>query len=73
MEYIEFGDLGKLLVNIGASWEERDTINVTRQILEALKVMHGAGIAHRDLKPEVGPSFHLLRTQLIIYILIYLH
>lgn len=62
MEHIEFGDLGRLLVSMGASWKERDTRSVTRQILQALKVIHEASMAHRDLKPEVRLSFCLWWT-----------
>ncbi|KAI1387929.1 kinase-like protein [Hypoxylon trugodes] len=54
MEYIEFGNLKANLKNIGDSWTQRDTQSVTRQTLEALKVMHSANLTHRDLKPEVN-------------------
>jgi hypothetical protein len=52
MEYIAGRDLGHALENDG-SWNEDDTKTTITQILEGLKVMHGTGIAHRDLKPEV--------------------
>lgn len=51
MEYIEYGDLSEYM-------KERETAQaeareVTRQILEGLKILHGEGICHRDLKPQV--------------------
>jgi serine/threonine protein kinase len=32
---------------------EEEVKDISRQILEGLKIMHGEGFAHRDLKPQV--------------------
>jgi len=50
MEYLEGGDLTK---HTGAPLPQETVRNVSKQILEGLKVMHQQGIAHRDLKPAV--------------------
>lgn len=50
MEYIEYGDLSGYMkdqTGIGGACE------ITRQVLEALKMLHGENICHRDLKPQV--------------------
>ncbi|PUU79614.1 calcium/calmodulin-dependent protein kinase type 1B, partial [Tuber borchii] len=48
MEYFEEGDLTK---HMGTPLPQETVRNISKQILEALKVMHEQGIAHRDLKP----------------------
>ncbi|PUU79625.1 kinase-like domain-containing protein [Tuber borchii] len=48
MEYFKEGDLAK---HIGTPLHQETVQNITKQILEGLKVMHEQGIAHRDLKP----------------------
>ena len=50
MEYLKEGDLSK---HIGFPLLQETVQNISKQILEGLKVMHQKGIAHRDLKPEV--------------------
>lgn len=54
MEYMELGDLGR---HIGTPWSEGDTKIVAEQLLKGLTVLHKAGVAHRDLKPEVSLIF----------------
>jgi len=53
MEYLKEGDLTKL---IGTQLPQETVQNISKQILEGLKVMHQQGIAHRDLKPAVWVS-----------------
>lgn len=59
MEYIELGNLEQSLAR--RRWDETDIKATATQLLNGLKVMHGEGIAHRDLKPQVKfpePSVH---------------
>ena len=51
MEYLPGGDLYSLLEDVGCLDEESARV-YTKQILEALKFLHGRGIIHRDLKPD---------------------
>ncbi|KAG0643263.1 kinase-like domain-containing protein [Tuber brumale] len=48
MEYLPEGDLTK---HIGTPLPQDTVQNISKQILEGLKLMHQLGIAHRDLKP----------------------
>ena len=50
MEYVEGGDLTQ---HTGTPRPQETVQNISKQILEGLKVMHQQGIAHRDLKPGV--------------------
>jgi len=50
MEYFDEGDLTK---HIGTPLPQETVRNISKQILEGLKVMHQHGITHRDLKPAV--------------------
>ena len=60
MEYMPLGDLEKNLKELENSptptrppLPEEDVQEISRQILEGLKIMHAEGFAHRDLKPQV--------------------
>lgn len=60
MEYMPLGDLEQNLQEIenspthdGPPLSEEEVQEITRQILEGLKIMHAEGFAHRDLKPQV--------------------
>ena len=50
MEYCKEGDLSK---HTGRPLPQETVQNISKQILEGLKVIHQHGIAHRDLKPSV--------------------
>ncbi|KAK3402482.1 kinase-like domain-containing protein, partial [Sordaria brevicollis] len=51
MEYLREGSLYKYLEDNGAL-DETSCRQVVHQILQGLAIMHRAGIAHRDLKPQ---------------------
>lgn len=51
MEYLEGQNLGDLLSK-SAPLDLSRTIDVCRQVLAGLSAAHGAGILHRDLKPD---------------------
>ena len=51
MEYVEGGDLGSLLKNVGALPLEMARMYVAETVL-ALEYIHHFGIIHRDLKPD---------------------
>ena len=51
MEYLPGGDLFSLLEQVGCLDEPSARV-YTRQIIEALRFLHGRGIIHRDLKPD---------------------
>jgi len=51
MEYLHLGDLYKCYKEPLSEPEVKD---VAKQLLEGLKKMHGMGITHRDIKPQVS-------------------
>ncbi len=51
MEYVDGRSLGRLLKNWGP-FPEGQAVALMRQACVALSVAHGAGIVHRDVKPE---------------------
>lgn len=50
-EYLEGGELFERIKSKGL-YQEKDAINVMRNLLLALEYLHNKGIIHRDLKPE---------------------
>lgn len=50
-EYLDGGELFERIKSKG-NYQEKDAINVMRNLLEALDYLHSKGIVHRDLKPE---------------------
>lgn len=54
MEYIEHGDLGQYISEDPVRAKAGAT-EIASQILEGLVVLHGMGICHRDMKPQVTP------------------
>ena len=67
MEYFPLGDMLKTF-DQNYRWNESDTKVVIEQLLRGLVVMHGAGITHRDLKPEVCtlPRIKYISQSLIV-------
>jgi serine/threonine protein kinase len=51
MEFVPGGDLGSL-INESGHLPEVDVKDMARQLLSALKHLHGMGITHRDVKPD---------------------
>ena len=50
-EYLEGGELFERIKSKG-SYQEKDAMNVMKNLLLALDYLHNQGIIHRDLKPE---------------------
>jgi serine/threonine protein kinase len=53
MEYFQYGDLYKFILNSGPCTESSVKM-IMMQLLEGLNIMHELGFTHRDLKPQVG-------------------
>ncbi|KAF3017406.1 hypothetical protein E8E14_003956 [Neopestalotiopsis sp. 37M] len=51
MEYVPYGDLGKLVMD-GTMFSEKDAKIITRQLTDALGYLHDNKITHRDVKPD---------------------
>jgi serine/threonine protein kinase len=55
MEYYRHGDLAGYLLTIAAKvLPEAEVCHIIRQLVEGLRLLHDAGFAHRDLKPQVS-------------------
>lgn len=52
MEYVPYGDLGQYMKD-DPQTARVEAQEVTKQLLEGLAILHGEGICHRDLKPQV--------------------
>ena len=50
MEYVEGNSLREYLAR-GAAFDERDTVSIMAQLLDALEFAHGRAVWHRDIKP----------------------
>jgi serine/threonine protein kinase len=50
MEYFENGDLAQHISSIST---EDEVKQIMTDLLEALRIIHAEGFAHRDLKPQV--------------------
>ena len=53
MEYMPQSDLNHYM---DIPWREHNTGIVVKQLLSGLVFLHGSGVAHRDLNPQVGPN-----------------
>src|SRR3989475_8965854 len=51
MEYVDGGDLKTIIVERGQIPPE-ESVDIVRQICQALDAAHSAGVVHRDLKPQ---------------------
>ena len=65
--YAQGADIGKDLVETVAEWDsfsERDAARIARELLDALRFLHDAGVAHCDLRLKnlrlVGPANSVL-------------
>jgi len=52
MEYLAKGDL-EMYLRKKAPLKEIECREIIRQVTKALQLMHKAGYAHRDIKPQV--------------------
>jgi serine/threonine-protein kinase len=50
MEYLDGRSLGHYLKT--GHWPEREAVLIARQVCQALRVAHAAGLVHRDIKPD---------------------
>lgn len=55
MEHVPHGDLGQFMTSNGPE-AKRQVQCITKQLLEAIAILHGKQICHRDLKPQVSSS-----------------
>ena len=51
LEYLQHGDLGQYLKNVG-KLNEKTASNIIWQLSNAIKYLHHQGIYHRDIKPD---------------------
>ena len=64
MEYFQFGDLSNYIST--GEIAENDAKRITKDVLEALMLMHGEGFTHRDLKPKVRTLHQVLMNICVI-------
>lgn len=55
LDFIQGGELFDHLIEMGA-YSEMDASRIVREVASALLFLHGIGLVHADLKPEVGTS-----------------
>ena len=56
LDFIQGGELFDHLIEMGA-YSERDAARIVREVASALLFLHGIGLVHADLKPEVSLLF----------------
>jgi len=54
MEYFDHGTLFDYMKREVVPIPERDVMEIMRQLLRGIHMMHAENYAHRDLKPSVG-------------------
>jgi hypothetical protein len=52
MDLVEGGDLRQMLLAHGGTLRAAMAFDIAAQVFDALAVVHGAGVVHRDVKPE---------------------
>lgn len=52
MEYLRGKPLSKILEERGGPLEEAEAVRYILQVCDALEVVHGSGLLHRDIKPD---------------------
>jgi calcium/calmodulin-dependent protein kinase I len=62
LDLIEGGELFEHLSQYGA-YSEKDAARVIRQTASALAFLHGIGLVHSDLKPEVSSALHFFKPK----------
>lgn len=71
MEFMPGGNLQQLITKVAeavdAEAAEAEAVNIVRQILQGIAIMHSRHIIHRDLKPAVSASLSRSRV-LNIYV-----
>ena len=56
LDYIRGGELFDHLIETGA-YSEMDASRIIREVASAILFLHGIGLVHADLKPEVSIFF----------------
>lgn len=52
MEFLRGKPLSKILEERGGPLDEQEAVNYVVKVCEALEIVHGAGLLHRDIKPD---------------------
>lgn len=66
LDLVEGGEMFDHLVNHGA-YSEADAARLVREVASALDYLHGIGVVHNDIKPEVSLVMHIHISHCIYY------